>query len=150
MCCHNVASRCSPSAGKAKQTLYASVTSFTQARRLQRRNQENEKLNQSGNHGFLRTPADPHEVRCDAPGTAVVKNIVGLCSHSALTMTNQVMGIVGWLTTTRTRLCLYPSACISDLPSGIVRSPHEQLRRLRSTAILTTVFFCGGFCCWWT
>src|SRR5699024_89742 len=55
----------------------------------------------------------------------------GFCSHPSLTMTNQVMGIVGWLATTRTRLCLHPARVFLIYPTATFRSLHERFRRLR-------------------
>ena len=43
----------------------------------------------------------------------------------------QVMGIVGWLTTTRTRLCLHPACVFLVNPAATFRSFHERFRRLR-------------------
>nr|AAM88309.1 unknown [Escherichia coli] len=45
------------------------------------------------------------------------KKVMRFCTHSTLTMTNQVMRIVGWLTTTCTRLRLNPARVLFINPA---------------------------------
>nr|AAM88321.1 unknown [Escherichia coli] len=59
-------------------------------------------------------------------------------------MTNQVMRIVSWLTTTRTRLCLYPARVFLINPTATFRPPHERFRRLRINGDTDNRFFL-----WW-